>query len=264
MKKFACLLLPTLVLASCGGQDTPTVTAYTSISGTVREPGAPDADDTVMPTTAWTGGAGTVQATVAGAGPQGTASGALSSGGAFTLTLPADVTTQALSSDAFLLPGTAELSCTGTPSISDAAARFAALDVAVQANRQGQVAPSRVSLIGTAADPVGLKSESGTFIYADRPVSVTGAQTCTITEAGQTYAVTSSLNMTLGRGWNKTTATLAVTATQLSLSLSSGTFPTEEWVYLGGSTLAGAAAPRPAFGLELPAALNTFRFPGLR
>ncbi|WP_288432465.1 hypothetical protein [uncultured Deinococcus sp.] len=262
MRYAPLLLLPTLLLASCHGQNTPTVTTYTSTSGTVRELGTPGANDMVAPTTAWTGGAGTIQATVADAGTQGATSASLASNGTFTLPLPTNVKTRSLSSDEFTLPGSEELGCAGTPTVSDPAARFAVLNVNVSAGKQGPVDPVRISFTGTVNAPTGLSIESGAFLYADRPVSITGTQTCTLTESGETYTLTSSLNMTLGQGWNKVTATEIISDSGASLNLTSGTFPTEEWVYLDGSALTSAAVHRAAS--KLPAGLKPFKFSDLR
>lgn len=262
MKYAPLLLLPTLLLASCHGQNTPTVITYTSTSGTVRELGTPGANDMVLPTTAWTGGAGTVAATVAGAGTQGATSASLASNGTFTLPLPTNVKTQTLSSDDFTLPGSDALQCSGTPTISDASAHFAVLNVSVSAGKQGSIDPVRISLTGTVNAPTGLSIESGAFLYADRPVSITGTQTCTLVEDDETYTVSASLNMTLGQGWNKATATQTFSRSGASLSLTSGAFPTEEWVYLDGSAFTSAAVHRAA--PKLPAGLKPFKFSDLR
>ena len=262
MKYAPLLLLPTLLLASCHGQNTPTVTTYTSTSGTVRELGTPGANDMVAPTTAWTGGAGTIRATVQNAPTQGATSASLASNGTFTLPLPTNVATRSLSSDDFTLPGSRDLGCTGTPTVSDPAAQFAVLNVSVSATKEGSIQPVRVSLTGTAGKPTGLKLESGAFLYADRPVSITGTQTCTLAESGKTYTLTSSLNLTLGQGWNKATATEIISDSGAGLSVTSGAFPTGEWVYLDGSAFTSAAVHRAA--PRLPAGLKPFKFSDLR
>lgn len=267
MKYAVLLLLPTLLLASCRGQDTPAVTTSTSVSGTVREFGIPGPGDIVIPTTAWTGGAGTVKATITDGGTQGATSAALNGSGAFTLTLPTAIPAQSLSSDIFIVSGADGLSCTGTPTVSDPAAQFATLEVEVAAGKSGPIAPGRLSQTGAATASAGFSYELGVLIYADRPVSITGSQTCTLNQGGQPSTVTTSLNLNLGLGWNKatTTANFSYNAQQLTLTgvaLNSGAFPTEEWIYLDSDTLASAALHRPA--LKLPAGLSPFKFSGLR
>ncbi|SMB90574.1 Ig-like domain-containing protein [Deinococcus hopiensis] len=202
------------------------------VSGGVLE-GDLNAQTLTLDTRAWTGGAGNVVAVLGTVGGQTTSEllrTALGADGSFSLTLPpappTDRLTQAFGGNAVLLPG-----CSGPLTVSDPAARSATLSLQVSATKSGTIQPLTVSVSrNDLGVPVGLTAVSGSYVYVDRPVNVTGTQNCT--NAGGLTSV--NVNWTLASGWNKVSATLAGTIAGTGLtgtaSLRSGSFP-NNWVY---------------------------------
>lgn len=242
MKKITPLLLlsSALFMASCGTTPAPDKAApgaLTALSGTLQEPTFNESTLT-FGTQAWTGGAGTLIAQDAGGKEQARAT--LAADGNFNLTLPATVAADRLTLlDVAALNG-AE-GCTGTVTAS-AQANGTALELRVDANKDGSVAPASFRVDqDSQGNPTALAVTTGLLVYVDRAVTLKGSQTCT----AQGESATLNVDWQLRQGWNKASATLTInSAGSGSINLTSGSFP-DTWLYLEGDT----ASPLSAAGL---------------
>lgn len=265
MKKILTVSALTLLITACGGPNMPN--AVTSVSGTVVEmvPPAPTATEYTLTTKAWTGGAGTVNGQMDSSVTK-IKLGDLAASGAFTATLPAPA-------DADLAVGgniNVDPSCTGQYQVSEPAARIGMLGVTVDvadATKDGTIAPVAATIKDTTNSAgtgvLSLNVQAGFLMYADRAVNVSGSQTCNRTSGGFTYPETVKFDLNLVKGWNRVTfkdegsityTNEAVTAAQETLSITSGSLPSDKWLW-GGTAIVGMNAGKGLNVATTPAAL---------
>ena len=250
----------TLLLSACGGHE-PAVTppaALTTLTGTLVE--SVETDDLSLQTKAWTGGAGTVRVVSPNAdGSDATvASGTLAASGAFSVALQAPTSPLEPVSAADLDSVTNafvggllgddlrdDLNCTGQPSLSDPSVRATVGVLRVDADQDGSALP--LTLRGSETDTnVSLDLGLGVLMYADRPVNLTGREVCTLSDSTGSVNYTTNYDLRLAQGWNKVSfkSAVSVTATTqtatltITTSAASGSFPTENWVFLEGGDVA--------------------------
>lgn len=234
MKKIALIFGVGLVaLVSCPQPQVDS--SLTKVSGTVVDNATPTADPFNLVTAAWTGGAGDVLGRI-GSGTA-TKLGSVAANGTFTAILPATVDAALLHS--FDPSNTIGADCTGQLTVSDTSARTAGLTFTVDASKDGSILPfTSTGQINETAKTANLAIKAGSLIYADRPLSITGSQTCKDNSLGLPLSVQLTSSLNLLKGWNLVTVTetLNITATTGSgtFSLQSGSLPTDQWVYGDG------------------------------
>ena len=220
-----------------------TPVAEKAISGTVVE-AVPNTDpnDLNLKTKAWTGGAGKVEGTIYVADKAKVlTTGTLAANGTFTLVLPESVADADLTSESFdnttpISGDPSGLTCTGNVNVSDPAARLAALNVRVDAAKDGSITPGTATGSindGTKMITFGIKS--GVLLYVDRALTLKGSQACQGTQNGMTVKSTGQVDAKLVKGWNKVMLNMDSTATATAMTstvtMTSGSLPTNEWVF---------------------------------
>ncbi|MBZ9749582.1 hypothetical protein K7W42_01765 [Deinococcus sp. HMF7604] len=167
--------------------------------------------------------------------------GAVEAGGAYTLTLPSpppQVGTLAEELTAF--PAAVQgAQCRGAPILSPPTARLLLL----RAGRflaSGQVAGRlnpATSAVTLQASPVNVVLTTRQFLYADRPATLSGARTCTVTlSGGQAVPGRVQAALTLARGWNTLVTRTEQTSAAVTVSLSaSAALSGVDWQYLPGT-----------------------------
>lgn len=244
MKNTLPLLLASsaLLLASCNGTNVNVPSTLTNVSGTLKEPTFNESTLT-FGTKAWEGGAGSLIAD--GDDGKEVTRTTLAADGSFNLALP-----QTLAADRLSSLDVAELNsaegCTGNFT-SSGQANGALLELRVDANKDGIVAPASLNVVkNNKGEPTGISVTAGVLVYVDRAVTIKGSQTCTV----EGESVTLNVDWRLGQGWNKTSTTLTIDlvgdVTSGSINFSSDSFPAD-WLYLEGSA---AATPLSVGGLE--------------
>lgn len=236
MKKMILLTLTpsALLLAACDQTKLPN--DLNSLSGTVVEgeyqTGA-DGTETLS-TKAWTGGAGSVVASVLTPGAiLDEQRAALGSDGKFTLTLPSVAEDRLVTLDFSNMDIIQDdEACQGTVGVSDPQVRGASLSLDVDADKDGPIKLFSQTVTGSG-DALTLNVAGGALLYVDRDVTVKGTQNCTFTQG----TFTNDVNLTLRRGWNKLslTGTVNYKARTGTTTLRSGSFPSDQWVYTGSS-----------------------------
>lgn len=235
-----------LLMTACGGgQVTPSAVA--AVSGTVVEavPVTDMATEYTLQTKPWTGGAGVVKGEL-----ETTTTpmklGDLAASGNFTATLPSPQASELMAAGDLNVGD----SCTGQYKVSDTTAKIALLGLSVDvANpaRDGGIAPLVLSLKGNintvGTGTAAFDMQIGLLVYSDRALTMTGNENCQATAEGFNYTQATSLDLRLATGWNLVTFKDAgnltytdgdVTAAQETLSLKSGSLPTNKWVWGGG------------------------------
>lgn len=251
----------TLLLSACTRNEPPVPVApvaLNTLTGTLVE--VLDSDAPTLQTRAWTGGAGTVQVVSPGADDSDVvvASGTLQANGAFSVALKAptsplepvrasdldDITNAFVTG---LLDGDIRqyLNCTGQPVLSDAAAQATYARLKVDASKDGYALP--VTLSGNETDTnASFNLGLGVLMYADRAVTFTGSEVCTLSEGGNRATYTTNYDLRLAQGWNKVSFRTDLSATKkdqdvtvtISTSSASGYFPSDNWVYMGAGDVA--------------------------
>jgi hypothetical protein len=191
---------------------------------------------------AWSGGAGQVIASVEGKGEL--VKTVLKADGSFSLTLPRLETALLVAADpTALTPGLPE-NCTSSLEVSGAAdARSAVATFGVQAQKSGAIAPFALREAANSAT-----LEAGAYVYFDKAAGLSGKITC----IKNNVSVTGDINVQFRPGWNKLSLSVAATATEVKVSLTTGTLPAN-WVYLGDSQ---AAQPLGSQSLKTLKSLN--------
>lgn len=261
MKNIALLTLTCsgLLLASCDRNPRPS--DLNAVAGTLKE-STFDESSLTFGTRAWTGGAGTVIAEEFGG--KELARTPLAADGKFNLPLPQTVAAELLTSLDVSDLNPAE-GCTGTVT-SSAQANGTGLNLRVDANKDGEVAPAsfRVNK-DSAGNPTSLTVTTGVLVYVDRAVNIKGTQTCTV----EGTSASLSVDWQLRQGWNKTSIALNLKLTGDmvidSVNLSSGNFPAD-WLYLEGTDTASplGAAGLKAGGLNMANLKARFQLPFFR
>lgn len=274
MKKLLTGIGLTLLLTACGGDKTPNA-GFTTLTGILVE-NAADASDTTLTTKAWTGGAGTVKLVNIGASDNDMAlsSGTLQSNGAFSVELKNPTSglvtlsgsiiddISSLFTSNFLNQGNVDLrqllSCTGQPTLSATGVQMTAASLDIDAGKDGSALPLTATKSADDHDPTG-SVYFGMLIYVDRPVEVTGGQDCQANTDRGGLRYTTAYNLKLGQGWNKVTFGSDLVAKQdqgkqpvvITVSATSGNFPTNNWVFLGDGAMIGQSLSLKS--LKLPA-----------
>lgn len=272
MKKLLTGIGLTLLLTACGGDKTPNAD-FKTLSGTLVEADF-NASGTNLATKAWTGGAGTVKvvSTNANGSDNILSTGTLQANGAFSVQLQAptkgleafpvkdlDTLANAFITSLLDMDVRQALNCSGTPTVSDAAAQTALGGLTVDAGKDGYAFP--ITLTGSSNQTSGAYTfKMGLLMYTDRPVNVTGSQVCTASVPEGSINYTTNYNLRLGQGWNKMTisSTLASQGGSPSVititnAADSGSFPSDTWVFMNSGT---------GFGQSL--SLKSLNLPTLR
>lgn len=261
MKNLALLTLACsgLLLASCDRNPRPS--DVNAVAGTLKEPTFNESTLT-FGTQAWTGGAGTLIAEEFGGKELARTS--LAADGKFSLPLPQTVAPELLTSLDVSDLNPAE-GCTGAVT-SSAQANGTGLDLRVDANKDGEVAPASFRFNkDNAGNPTSLTVTAGVLVYVDRAVNIKGTQTCTVEGTSASLTV----DWQLRQGWNKTTIALDLKLTEAmeigSVNLSSGSFPAD-WLYLEGTDVASplSAASLKGARLNIPDLKARFQIPFFR
>ncbi|WP_147364077.1 hypothetical protein [Deinococcus cavernae] len=246
-----------VTLVSCPQPSPPSSGSdFTSISGQVMDASL---DESLKLTTgAWTGGAGSVYGTD-DAG-QKTKLGDLNANGSFTASLPVP---SAAALKKVTVPETSS-GCTGKITVSNPNAQISGLDVSVDANQDGTIAPitlttddqvNKTTGTGTAT----ITWATGALVYADQAVNTSGNLACT---ADKTFTVSLNTNINYVKGWNKATLIMKSTveydsfemvAQSTAVTMTSGTLPTNNWVLTSavGIDLAGGMSQQSFSGKTL-------------
>lgn len=241
MKTLGVLLAASsaLLLASCDRNATP-VTGY-SVSGTVVQ-GRQQVTANGTPSitiTPWEGGAGSVVASLSSfdstAGSE-IARTTLTADGKFNLSVPSPAAAQLGNLD-FSDIEDLVASCGGTLTVSNRDVRGVGLALSVDANLDGVIFPATGTSVVEGETLVSTGSFGG-LIYVDRDVTVEGSQTCN----DDASSISIDVRLTLNQGWNKTSSTSRVEldrtdqVVKATVTLRSGSFPTDNWVYLDGTS----------------------------
>lgn len=240
MKNLALLALAsaTLLLVSCGNR-LPPASNLNTLTGSVVEGKfeGTSVTNVHLVTSAWTGGAGSVKGyfvNADGSLGQPGGPGALMADGKFSLTLPTPTAAQLTALDTDFWGDLDDdydfvAACLPQIAVSDRSVRSANLLLAVDANKDGPIIPLASSTEGAAGQGK-LNLSFGGLTYVDRSVTLKGARTCTV--EGVTLDV--RVDLRLGSGWNKVQFALAADEARKTASSSvvSGTFSSDNWVYL--------------------------------
>lgn len=251
MKKFLVGVGLTLVLASCGGPQTPVSRTVNNVSGTVVEVSTSDNGLNMIPK-AWTGGAGTV--IVRTSEDAELSRSTLKADGTFTVNLPTPTSglkPMDVADLQDLTPtDTDGLTCTGTPTASGSGVQGTGAHLTVDAAKDGAIAPMTI----TGSQSTTTKSQSikwGGLVYVNGPMTIKGTRTCTGSGNGNNATLGATFNVELQAGWNLLTLEMSETLQKTgdttgnwtaTASITSGSLPTNQWVFTGDSALSLASS----------------------
>lgn len=199
------------------------------VRGTVVESAGLNAGG--LTTSAWTGGSGSLMATVSSSEVARTS---LNSAGQFVLTLPGSLPATSLQAFA---PALFDLSsCLGAPTANNPSARGALAAVRAEAgnlSKAGAVRPLTITTTQAGGVPKIWTATSSLLVYLNQPVTLSGMSTCTL---GSSQLASGSgpvtFNLALVPGWNRVSSQLSVnTSGNLNLELSSEANSVANWVY---------------------------------
>lgn len=222
-----------LTLTACGGNNGPQATTFDSYSGKVVE--STETATGITPKV-WTGGAGQVKGYI---GSTLLTTGTLNADGNFTISLPAPndemLNNNKGTQSAFLNPTPSGYTCTtNTLKMSDTNARVVALELKAEAGSLKRLLQNAtVKINSKTATSIDVATTLGSFVYSDRPLTLTGQAVCSISNNAIKNTVIYDVNAALAKGWNKVTVVFSIqqnmTERTGKMSLSSGSLPSDNW-----------------------------------